>query len=300
MMRIVLWSVAFMLVWTGGVAVAQAPEALDEEQPGDEIFEAVAILQEMGMDEDEALLMAIMMSGEGDMAQILPLIMGLGGLHGDMEDFFFMNLFSKGAGGQAPAPQPISWRDGEHVFILEEGVLYKINSETMEVEGRLPYKQKKSGILGTLRALRPMMARGMEKAQMTSCLSNMKQICLGALMYAQDWDEMLPGENWVDDLQPYLKNTQIYICPSRPWLAVGYALNEQIAGAAMGDIVNPSQTILFFEAGTDEEITLGGADEVPEDGVHNHGIVCGYVDGHAKWVTVEEARTALAQDPFGG
>ena len=35
----------------------------------------------------------------------------------------------------------------------------------------------------------PVFARAREKARQTSCLSNLKQIGLGCLMYAQDYDE---------------------------------------------------------------------------------------------------------------
>ena len=37
----------------------------------------------------------------------------------------------------------------------------------------------------------PVFARAREKARQTSCLSNCKQLGLGVLMYAQDYDELL-------------------------------------------------------------------------------------------------------------
>ena len=38
----------------------------------------------------------------------------------------------------------------------------------------------------------PVFAQAREKARQTSCLSNMKQIGLGLLMYTQDYDEQFP------------------------------------------------------------------------------------------------------------
>jgi prepilin-type N-terminal cleavage/methylation domain-containing protein len=38
----------------------------------------------------------------------------------------------------------------------------------------------------------PVFARAREKARQTSCLSNVKQLSLGMLMYTQDYDERLP------------------------------------------------------------------------------------------------------------
>ena len=39
----------------------------------------------------------------------------------------------------------------------------------------------------------PVFARAREKARQTSCLSNIKQITLGALMYLSDYDEVFFG-----------------------------------------------------------------------------------------------------------
>ncbi len=90
----------------------------------------------------------------------------------------------------------------------------------------------------------PVFAKAREKARQTSCLSNLKQIGLGVMQYAQDYDEMYPfdpaaggaavaapcastagnavrtgcGNNlpwaWAGPLQPYIKNVQIFRCPS--------------------------------------------------------------------------------------
>jgi len=73
----------------------------------------------------------------------------------------------------------------------------------------------------------PVFARAREKARQTSCLSNVKQILLASLMYAQDYDEMMPVGHigpdpqndpratiWFNIIQPYAKNTQLYTCPS--------------------------------------------------------------------------------------
>ena len=75
----------------------------------------------------------------------------------------------------------------------------------------------------------PVFARARENARRTSCLSNMKQIGLGALQYSQDYDEKwMPGvrdfpayflpnnvpATWDLVLQPYLKSTQVLTCPS--------------------------------------------------------------------------------------
>ncbi|GAB4462460.1 MAG: hypothetical protein OHK0029_29360 [Armatimonadaceae bacterium] len=79
----------------------------------------------------------------------------------------------------------------------------------------------------------PVFAQAREKARQTTCLSNGKQIGLAVNMYFQDYDELYPVNNqsyfpqnqgdtisaflvsWMLHLEPYMKNTQVYECPSR-------------------------------------------------------------------------------------
>ena len=68
----------------------------------------------------------------------------------------------------------------------------------------------------------PVFARAREKARQASCLSNCKQLGLGALMYAQDYDEVVGIYDWQAVrmflvTEPYLKNEQIFICPSHKY-----------------------------------------------------------------------------------
>lgn len=66
----------------------------------------------------------------------------------------------------------------------------------------------------------PVFAQAREKARQTSCLSNVKQMGLGVLMYASDYDSTLPQMMnnqpyiFVTRLDPYIKNRQISKCPS--------------------------------------------------------------------------------------
>ncbi len=67
----------------------------------------------------------------------------------------------------------------------------------------------------------PVFAKAREKARQASCASNLKQIGLALLMYAQDYDERLPGYgvgpyHWNVLIYPYVKNLAIYQCPDSP------------------------------------------------------------------------------------
>lgn len=68
----------------------------------------------------------------------------------------------------------------------------------------------------------PVFARARENARRASCLSNVKQIGLASLQYAQDYDgRLVPSTGaegfsfyWFQGLEPYLKSQQIFFCPS--------------------------------------------------------------------------------------
>jgi prepilin-type processing-associated H-X9-DG protein len=80
----------------------------------------------------------------------------------------------------------------------------------------------------------PVFAQAREKARAATCLSNLKQIGLGVMMYVQDYDETYPVDasscgsgtrdqpcskynpDWRPESKtaPYIKNTGIFTCPS--------------------------------------------------------------------------------------
>jgi len=127
----------------------------------------------------------------------------------------------------------------------------------------------------------PVFARAREKARQASCLSNLKQLSLAFMMYAQDYDEMMPmgvyGDwktywdtkvdwfgNSIGDglLTPYTKNQQIAACPScrgissdRPYTGYGYNVSyigcnpaEGGMPAALAAIQRPSETVLVADS----------------------------------------------------
>jgi prepilin-type N-terminal cleavage/methylation domain-containing protein/prepilin-type processing-associated H-X9-DG protein len=75
----------------------------------------------------------------------------------------------------------------------------------------------------------PVFGRARENARRSSCQSNLKQIGLGLQQYTQDYDEYYPlvggreysngvgyqyTPSWRIKLYPYIKNTQVFVCPS--------------------------------------------------------------------------------------
>ncbi|HEY3329320.1 MAG TPA: DUF1559 domain-containing protein [Capsulimonadaceae bacterium] len=73
----------------------------------------------------------------------------------------------------------------------------------------------------------PVFATAREKARQSSCASNLKQLGLASVQYAQDYDEsLLPYRytkpdtsvwywNWCGLVYPYIKSLAVYTCPSQ-------------------------------------------------------------------------------------
>ncbi len=134
----------------------------------------------------------------------------------------------------------------------------------------------------------PVFARAREQARKSACASNFKQIALAMLMYADDYDQLLPpyshgwgyrgcfgyagadGPRWADLIFPYVKNLQVFNCPSSTQhlatypggthfdittYSYGYASASDGAtefgagGRSLTEFEDPSGTIMLAEDG---------------------------------------------------
>jgi prepilin-type N-terminal cleavage/methylation domain-containing protein/prepilin-type processing-associated H-X9-DG protein len=130
----------------------------------------------------------------------------------------------------------------------------------------------------------PVFARARENARRSSCQSNLRQLGLANLQYAQDYDERVvkgasdPGYPvpaseggpwlgttwfWPQILFPYHKSLQIYRCPSstkkdnatEPATSGNYGINTLVSptgatpGISMADFAAPAITYLFMDYG---------------------------------------------------
>jgi prepilin-type N-terminal cleavage/methylation domain-containing protein/prepilin-type processing-associated H-X9-DG protein len=181
----------------------------------------------------------------------------------------------------------------------------------------------------------PVFARAREKARQASCQSNLKQIALAWLMYAQDYDERVLASHqppvqtprwdmWIwaqatppggidSRLMPYVKNQQMFVCPSSPtslwsygynFYTTGYALAQVgnpgtwaygYGGCSMSAIARPAQIIIFTD--TMSNCYYVGNANYPGYAYrspgyicggtyprHNDGANCAFADGHVKWL----------------
>jgi prepilin-type N-terminal cleavage/methylation domain-containing protein/prepilin-type processing-associated H-X9-DG protein len=133
----------------------------------------------------------------------------------------------------------------------------------------------------------PVFARARENARRASCQSNLKQIGLGMLMYAQDYDDHLvrvnvcgpqlkeTGSNsgnsacpapapenyyhlWLQSIYPYVKSVQVFNCPSSSQTryvgnytgATDYGYNSLLSGLSLAAIPQVAITPLVADAST--------------------------------------------------
>ncbi len=139
---------------------------------------------------------------------------------------------------------------------------------------------------------------GEQEAQLAICRNNVKQLCQAVHMYAQEHNGTLPTEDWPEQLLPYTKGAETYVCPAVPELEVGYALNPLLAGLLLSDVKRPANLVLFFEADLVERRPPGDAEAALTAPRHGEKIVVGLVDGHVKTADFEELQKLLRRDPF--
>ena len=179
----------------------------------------------------------------------------------------------------------------------------------------------------------PVFARAREKARQSSCLSNVKQIGLAFMQYVTDYDSRWPrpwnnqpgviaGSNyvtWADMISPYVKNMQIYQCPSLQFtqaqmaytttpFAYYYNMNATDGGLstrAEAQIVAPATTIFLIDGwgsmdaywpatalagvinGDSSPAYVASASTIARR--HNGGLNAGFADGHAKFMSSSTA-----------
>jgi prepilin-type N-terminal cleavage/methylation domain-containing protein len=169
----------------------------------------------------------------------------------------------------------------------------------------------------------PVFAQARDKARSASCLSNQKQIGLGLMMYAQDYDDTLVMRyygalTWKNVMDPYLKNEHVYRCPSNPAARItdvakkypgGYAMylpDEPIARLAgfgmaypqpQAGIANPASSVIILEHSYqwpdtgpylqyNEPARDASALKGPSEWNSGHDVAAGnmiFLDGHAKY-----------------
>jgi prepilin-type processing-associated H-X9-DG protein len=151
-----------------------------------------------------------------------------------------------------------------------------------------------------------------------------KQINLALLSYSQDYDERLPGVNFTPGggvyyyhfhaVIPYCKNVQLWKCPSKVGASfpsdgaqihgfttsstISYDYNANLSWGGLALVESPSDVFTYWDANCGwctswanpplyDMFRAGGNYYSSESPTHNGGQNYGFLDGHAKWLSLE-------------
>ena len=142
-------------------------------------------------------------------------------------------------------------------------------------------------ILAVLAAfLYPVFASSREPSTRRSCLSNVKQMSLALMMYAQDYDDRMPRAKWMEQTYPYVKNWQVYACPvviREDAKEFGYGFERTLVGKHTTEVRSPDEQPMVF----DSSLLYKNAVSRIQDGLmrpprHGAWDNVSFLDGHAK------------------
>lgn len=127
------------------------------------------------------------------------------------------------------------------------------------------------------------MHRASRRPTTFSCLSNLKQLGTGMMMYAQDYDQRLPpATQWNAGLYPYVKNERIFRCPETETEGPPtYAMNYRLSRAGTARLVQSERTVLLFDAVAGRNLA-GARNLMPRPSRHPGRYPVGFLDGHAR------------------
>ena len=120
-----------------------------------------------------------------------------------------------------------------------------------------------------------------EKQRKPSCISNVKQLSLGLMMYAQDYDDRFPPTaGWSAHLWPYVKVESAFHCPSLGMRGYGYAFDRRLDRISLEKLTAPSETAALYET-TDwaKDATWPGTRFATR---HSDRGCVAFADGHVK------------------
>jgi prepilin-type processing-associated H-X9-DG protein len=118
-----------------------------------------------------------------------------------------------------------------------------------------------------------------EKAKVS--MTNMKQLSLGVLMFAQDYDDRyaFAPQYLQEAILPYVKSKELFLVPGSQ---EAYSFNANLSDQSIADLKEPSKTVMFYE----------GADEKPTFRYDGKAAI-GFADGHVVLVSPEDAKNLI-------
>lgn len=117
------------------------------------------------------------------------------------------------------------------------------------------------------------------------CISNVKQLEIGVILYAGDNEDTAPGFQWMDPILPYVKNESAFHCLKMK--EGGYGLNAYVAEKRL-PYEDANLVMLAETPVTGRNAVFAQLDPIPKDR-HEGSMAIGFADGHAKVLKPELA-----------
>ncbi len=255
------------------------------------------MLQQLGAPPDVRALFTAMAQDDIDPMMLMMLMgmAGAGGGGGD-GDAIGLAMLMRAMGSQGK--QPTAVVNGDKLLVIEDGVVYRVDLTKMAVDGQVTYRPKRSAVAGLAKLLPLMAGAARPECEQAACLSHLKQLGVAIMMYAQDFDEQLPGENWAEEIRPYIADERILRGPAAGEAMPAYGLNEKMLGLVLTAITEPASTVLAFERDPGEAIVVTPAVGGPNSVVARHEGSTNvlFADGHARLLPLDQV-LQLKWDP---
>ena len=110
-----------------------------------------------------------------------------------------------------------------------------------------------------------------------------RQTGIAILMYASDWDDVLPTANWADPMLPYVRSERNYRSPmfDNDLSKYGFAMNEAIGGKRLLD-VDQATTLSFFDSTDLSRSAVAPTSTEPNPGRYGGVNAAVYLDGRVR------------------
>lgn len=137
-------------------------------------------------------------------------------------------------------------------------------------------------------ALWPVYASDGPRAASSRCLSDTKQSLLAFNIYANDNNDRMPlAAQWGDVIQAYARNEEILKdVEGIPNGTFGRAYRKSASGLLTTSIKKPEGFLLLFDSTLLARNAVSRPETLPHPGRHEGKDTVGYLDGHARAVTM--------------
>jgi prepilin-type processing-associated H-X9-DG protein len=185
----------------------------------------------------------------------------------------FMALMRMGPGAQGPVPDKISPDTPLSLVLLNMRVVNLIGAiSQFDLKEELARNEQQIAEARAAAQTMPGVVVNTEGPRAAS-ISNLKQLALAVMQYAQDHNETFPPLQNVEEMKkallPYVKNEALFV---HPGTGEPYQPNPALAEKRMAAMAEPAATVLFYEMSAGDDGRRGVA----------------YADGHVKRVSETE------------